>query len=52
MKACDMFKCKEYKVTCNSCETIVCACNPSCEKCKYYKKTCYGSHEENLKKAD
>lgn len=46
MKACDVFSCKEYGKTCNSCENTGCACNPTCEKCKFYIKNsgvCFGS---------
>ena len=40
---CNQFKCKEYGVTCTSCKGAKCACNPSCIKCRYYKKTCSGT---------
>lgn len=43
MKPCESFECREYKLTCSLCETVACACNPTCEKCKYYEKTCSGS---------
>lgn len=43
MRICKDFKCKEYGVTCNSCKNEYCGCNPTCEKCKYYKKSCGGS---------
>lgn len=46
MKPCESFKCKEYKVTCNSCENMGCACNPVCERCLCYKKSCNGSGED------
>lgn len=42
-KSCEIFKCKDYKVVCNSCIGILCGCNPICEKCIHYKKTCSGS---------
>ena len=45
MIPCDKFHCKEYEVTCTSCKTTGCACNPVCAKCKYYKNTCNGSGE-------
>lgn len=45
MKPCDQFECKEYKVTCTSCEATGCLCNPSCAKCKKYNNTCNGSGE-------
>lgn len=49
MKPCNKFECKEYEVTCTSCKSIGCACNPSCDKCKQYGKTCNGSGEYWLK---
>ena len=50
-KSCyDGFKCKEYKVTCTSCETTGCLCNPNCSKCIHLNNGCKGTFVQRDKR--
>ena len=46
---CSVFSCKEYGTTCELCKKTYYACNPTCEKCKHYKKTCAGHNGKDRK---